>query len=615
MTSVLDGPFTGIRERMREVLARPEFAYRDGSGRHDYRETVLDWTRMLAAEGIGSLAYPVPYGQDDSGSFVAAIAMLGHHDLSLLTKFGVQFGLFGGSIASLGTERHHDRVSGRHRGAAAPWLFRHDGNRPRFQREGYRNHRHLRRCLRRDRGDHPPRSRPEGLIGNAAAHGRLAVVFARLMVDETDHGVHAVLVPIRADDGSLLPGIRVEDNQGKGGLNGVDNGRIWFDRVRVPRDNLLDRFASIDDAGNYQSDIPNPDRRFFTMIGTLVGGRVGVGAASVSVAKTALTIAVRYAHRRRQFGAPGAETLLIDYPIHQQRLIPRLAATYAYHFAIDDLIADYADSRIDQRALEAGAAGLKAYASWHAIDTVQTAREACGGQGFLAANRLTATRADADIFTTYEGDNTVLAQLVARALLSDFRHQFESLNPLGLLRHIARRAAQVAAEASPITISTTDDIPISDPSWQLDQLKHRVRHQVESLARRVKSRIDSGKEPFQAFTEVQAHAAAATKSHVEHRVLEAFVSAVDRLEDGPVRDALDRLRTLHGLATIRGDLGWFQEHHLMSASTVSAIVKLHDRLVSEVARDSLALVDAFAIPNQVLAAPIAAYNQPAKEET
>ncbi len=59
------------------------------------------------------------------------------------------------------------------------------------------------------------------------------------------------------------------------------------------------------------------------MIGTLVGGRVSVGAASVNVAKSALTTAIRYAHRRRQFGpAIGAETLLIDYPVHQQELIP-----------------------------------------------------------------------------------------------------------------------------------------------------------------------------------------------------------------------------------------------------------------------------------------------------
>ena len=120
--------------------------------------------------------------------------------------------------------------------------------------------------------------------------------------------------------------MRIEDCGAKLGLNGVDNGRIWFDHVRVPRESLLDRYAQLDADGTYFSPIENPTKRFFTMLGTLIQGRISVSGASISASKVALTIAVRRALERRQFGPPGgAEALLLDYRTHQRRLLPALA--------------------------------------------------------------------------------------------------------------------------------------------------------------------------------------------------------------------------------------------------------------------------------------------------
>ena len=607
LTALLDGDHASTRDRMRGVLARPEFAYRYGLDATTYREQVLAWTRILADEGLGSLGYPAPYGDDDIGAFVSAFAMLGHHDLSRLTKFGVQFGLFGGSIARLGTKHHHDRYLRDAGSLVLPGCFA-------MTETGHgSNVRDLETTAHYDgRRDELVITTPSDLarkdyIGNAAAHGRVAVVFGRLIVDDTDHGVHAVVVPIRDTSGATLPGIRIEDDGEKGGLNGVDNGRIWFDTVRVPRENLLDRFGSIDMNGIYTSAIPNPDRRLFTMIGTLVGGRVSVGAASVNVAKSALTIALRYAHRRRQFGpAPSNEALLIDYPLHQQRLIPRLAATYAFHFAFEELIAQYAGDSDNQRDLEAKAAGLKAYATWHALDTVQAAREATGGQGFLSVNRLVQMHADADIFTTYEGDNTILTQLVAKALVTEFRQQFESMGTTGMVRYLFHRAASAVVESSPITVSPTDAEQIFDPLWQVGQLAWRKAHQTESLALRMKKRIAAGVDPFESFTAVQIHARSAAESHVDWLVLDAFTRSIENVEDEAIAMSLDRLRALHGLAMIRKNLGWYQEHGHLSGATARSVRKLHDRLAWEIAPETLALVEAFAIPEQVLAAPIAA---------
>jgi acyl-CoA oxidase len=299
------------------------------------------------------------------------------HDQSLVTKFGVQFGLFGGSIYLLGTERHHARYLRDVGTLALPGCFAmselgHGSNVRELETEAVFD------PAAREFVIHTPReSARKEWIGNAARHGRMAVVFAQLVVDGERHGVHAFLVPIRAADGTVMPGVRIEDNGAKGGLNGVDNGRIWFDRVRVPRENLLNRWADVLPDGTYTSTVANPSRRFFTMLGTLVGGRMSVALSSLSVAKVGLTIAIRYGAVRRQFGpAEGAEIPLLDYRTHQRRLFPALATVYATDFALKALVRRFLDpARRGERELEANAAGLKAFTTWHTLETLQAARE------------------------------------------------------------------------------------------------------------------------------------------------------------------------------------------------------------------------------------------------
>src|SRR5690606_12197789 len=113
----------------------------------------------------------------------------------------------------------------------------------------------------------------------------------------------------------------------KGGLNGIDNGRLHFDHVRVPRRDLLNRYADVAPDGTYSSSIASPGRRFFTMLSTLVQGRVSLDGAAINTSKLALIIAITYANQRRQFTGPSEtdEVVLLDYAEHQRRLLPLLA--------------------------------------------------------------------------------------------------------------------------------------------------------------------------------------------------------------------------------------------------------------------------------------------------
>src|ERR671921_7698 len=160
-----------------------------------------------------------------------------------------------------------------------------------------------------------------------------------------------------------------------------------------------------------------------------------------------------------------------------------------------------------QRELESRAAGLKAAQTWHATRTIQMAREACGGAGYLQENRLPHLRADTDVFTTFEGDNTVLLQLVAKGLLTGYRDNFGSLDGWGRVGFVADMVRETVLE----------------------------RTAARALIPRL---VDA----------VQDHVLASARAHIERIVLEAFVAGVDRVDDRATRRLMDTLCDLYALS-------------------------------------------------------------------
>ena len=626
LRGLLDGNHREIKDEVRRQMGDPSFSLPSPEIPTDeYRQLVLDWVCRLAADGDTAIGFPREFGgEGNPGGSVASFEMLGHADLSLAVKVGVQFGLFGGAILHLGTRRHHERYLADVATMALPGCFAmtergHGSDVQSLQTTATYDH-----ATRELVVTTPTDADHKDWIGNAAEHGRMAAVFCQLVVEGVSHGIHCVLVPLRDDQMRVLPGIRIEDCGTKMGLNGVDNGRIWFDDVRVPVDNLLDQFAQITEEGTYRSPIENPDRRFFTMLGTLVQGRVSVSGAGLSAAKSALTIAIRYGEQRRQFGPPDSarEAPLMEYRTHQRRLLTRLARTYALHFSQQALTEEFhrvftseGDDEQARRKLESWAAGQKAATTWHATDTIQESREACGGQGYLAANRFAELKADTDVFTTFEGDNTVLLQLVARSLVSAFQSDFGKLDPLEtagfqtsqVLEQVVERASlrQVVERLADVVPGRDDDAGLYDAEYHCEMFRWREEHVLSGLMRRLRERIqDQDMDPYEAFLECQDHVVEAARVHIERMVLEAFVEGVQRCTDPATREALDRLRCLHALAEIEKDRGWFQEHGRLSGERSKAVVRAVNALVTQVRPDALALVDAFGIPDAVLA-PIA----------
>ena len=612
MRQLLDGDYGELKDKMRMYLSDPAFALQTLPNKEAYRTQVWEWTKTLARQGIGALSYPEKYGgADDLRQYMAAFEVLAQHDLSLAIKFGVQFGLFGSSIHLLGTERHYKKYLADAGTLDLPGCFAmtetgHGSNVRDIETLAYYD------PTSEEFVVHTPHDMArKDYIGNAARDGRMATVFTQLEVNGERHGVHALLVPLRDREGHLLPGIRIEDAGEKMGLNGVDNGRIWFNNVRVPRENLLNRFADITPEGEYESPIAGESKRFFTMVGTLVGGRVGIATAALSASKVSLAIAIKYANKRRQFGPPGKpETLLLDYQTHQRRLIPRLATVYALDFAIKYLAERYTQrTEEDAREVETLAAAIKAYTTWANIGTIQECREACGGQGYLAVNRFAALKADTDIFATFEGDNTVLMQLVAKACFGEFKQQFNDMTAFGLVRYIANQAGTTIAttmtEMNPIITRTTDEAHLLNNEFHLTAFRYREQSLVTSLAKRFKYRLDNKIDSNQALIETQTHMVNVAYAYVERIVLEQFIAGIADVEDPAVKASLQKLLNLYALSTIEKRKGWYLEQGYMEGSKTKAIRRQVDKLGAELRNDAEGLVDAFGIPAQALAAPIA----------
>jgi len=620
------GTWADARVAARDRAAKPDLQRIEGQPMAEHRERVLGQLKLLVEQGAVHKAFPKELGgHDDHGGNIAAFEELVHADPSLQIKSGVQWGLFGAAVLHLGTGYHHrtflpDIMSLKVPGAFAMTETGHGSDVAAIGTTATYDEAKQQFVI-----NTPFRGAWKDYLGNAALHGTAAVVFAQLITKGVNHGVHAFYVPLRNAKGGFLKGIGGEDDGLKGGLNGIDNGRLHFTNVRVPRENLLNRYGSVAEDGTYSSPIASPGRRFFTMLGTLVQGRVSLDGAATSAAAMALTIAITYGNQRRQFNAASdtEEEVLLDYQRHQRRLLPKLATTYAQVFAHDEFLVKFdavfsgkADTDDDRQDLETIAAALKPLSTWHALETLQEAREACGGAGFLAENRMVGLRQDLDVYVTFEGDNNVLLQLVAKRLLTDFSKQFANADAGAMARYVVsqtaerayhgtglRRLAQTIADFGSTRRSVSE---LRDEETQRELLTDRVEAMIAEIAGRLR---DARKLPkadaAAAFNRNQNELIDAARAHAELLQWEAFTRGLAHTTDPGTKQVLTWVRDLFGLGLVEKHLAWYLIHGRLSPQRAQAVTAYIDRLIERLRPHAQDLVDAFGYRPEHLRAQIA----------
>lgn len=595
LQAVLDGPFADVREKARAFVARPEMAPPPSDiSMEDYRELTLDRIKQLIATGYTAMPYSKQYGGTEEGSaFINIGEIIAHADMSLAIKQGVQFGLFGTSIERLGTAKHQhhiaDVISGKLLGGFAMTEMSCGSDVQGTQTEAIYDHK-----TRSFTINTPNEGARKTYLGNAALHGKMMVVFAQLKMspDGESQGPHAFLVPIRDDNGKALPGITIGDNGHKVGLNGIDNGTLYFDNVTVPYDALLDRFGSIDSDGAYQSDTAKKTARFFKTIATLVTGRVFVSMAALSGNKNALTAAVELAESRQVFG----ETLL-DKQRTQTRLLPRIAEAYALHFATRELLTAFEEGRPETETM---AAAIKSVSSDRAMETVDEARQLAGGAGYMSMERYGVLRDDMDVFRTFEGDNNVLRMLVAKNQLSRLASKFKDVSKLGMfVKSLAMRRQDRLARWSANGADRNDFL---DPESQMSILVGRERTMMHKLSKKA-MKLGKGGNKDRAANLCQDDMIAYADAYADRLMIECFTAAVDKQKDPEVKALLKDLCDLFVVHSLRRNAVWYLENGHLTPQATYALVRLEHDLNAKIRPHASTLVKAFAIPEQLIHGP------------
>jgi acyl-CoA oxidase len=403
---------------------------------------------------------------------------------------------------------------------------------------------------------------------------------------------------------------------------GLDNGFLLFDHVKVPRENLLNRFGDVDANGNYISQIKNPNKRFGAMLAQLTMGRTGIVNHSANFLSLGLRVAIGFSYERRQFGITHEiqEVPVMTYQAQKLKIFPALSECIAYTIASQHLTKKYEQRSPETlQELHITSAGLKAYISDRTAKILILLREACGGHGYNALNRLGEWRDSQDISRTFEGDNTILLQEVSQYLLKQYRERYKATGFASVLDYVGDsfhnyfQGGKLMGFAGPIT---DNDYIAQLFEFRTKRLTHtgalRYRNILEKLSKQHVKGEDKKKQKardkFTSWNHVQTHFLDAARSHIEYEILNLFIDTVKSCPDQDVCAVLDRLCSLFALSILERDLAWFVLHKCISEENAKKVKRSIIQLCQSFSEaDTKAVIATFPISYWSLMAPIAGH--------
>nr|XP_030723424.1 peroxisomal acyl-coenzyme A oxidase 2 isoform X3 [Globicephala melas] len=447
-----------------------------------------------------------------------------------------------------------------------------------------------------------------GHVGRSATH---ALVQAQLICSGAQQGMHAFIVPIRSlEDHSPLPGITVGDIGPKMDFDHSDNGFLQLDHVRIPRQNMLSRFAQVLPDGTYIK-LGTAKSNYLSMVVVRVDM---LSNEVIPLLQKACVIAIRYSVIRHQsrLQPSDPEAKVLDYQTQQQKLFPPLAKAYAFHFVAKSLLEFFHrsySSILDRDfrllpELHALSAGMKALVSDFCVQGAELCRRACGGHGYSKLSGLPSLVTRVTASCTYEGENTVLYLQTARFLVKSYLQAQESTSQRSLPQSVAYLTAPDLAKCPAQNVADFLHPELYTTAWA-----HVAARLIKDSVHHLQTLMQSGADRHEAWNQTTVIHLQAAKAHLYYVTVKIFTEALEKLENQPaIQQVLKRLCDLYALHGIMTNTGDFLHDGFLSGAQIDVARKAYLDLLLLIRKDAVLLTDAFDFTDQCLNSALGCYD-------
>ncbi|XP_069668106.1 peroxisomal acyl-coenzyme A oxidase 2 isoform X1 [Haliaeetus albicilla] len=444
-----------------------------------------------------------------------------------------------------------------------------------------------------------------GDMGRSATH---TVVFAQLYVNGKCYGLHPFIVQIRSlQDHSLCPGITAGDIGPKMNFEHIDNGYLMLQNVRVPRENMLSKFCEVQPDGTYVRR-GSQKINYFTM--TTVRISLILDEVVIPLMK-ACTIAIRYSVVRRQSKLkPGEqEAKILDYQTQQEKLLPQLAAAYAFYFISDYLqeLFNRGYTEIQRKnfdmlpELHAFSSGFKAMVTQYSTSAVEICLRACGGHGYSLLSGLPSLYTKIVASCIYEGENTILFLQTARFLIKCFMAASTG-------QPVPPSVTYLAA-VTPEKCPAENKLDFLSPDIYTEAYQHMAARLINSTAAKLQDLIQSGVKKHDAWNQCTVQLAQAAKAHCHYITVKNFAETVEKLETQPgIQKIMKHLCDLFALHGIFSNAGVFLHDGYISGAQMDMVTASYLDLLAVIRKDAVPLVDAFDFTDKTLNSALGSYD-------